>query len=241
MNNLIENIITILAVLIVSINTNVNNFDDSKKEDFKEIKNIECYQLAEDGDIQITFNDGSSEYLNIYNDSEVKIVNNTYLQINNSKIKLNDSDIEKIQADELVKKELNKLPKNLLLDLKHNYNLEIKTVKQLENTIAYGKKIDVAGVFTSYTNQNKNVIKVEYNEVEHALNHEIGHALVKVWALHEDEDMIKSFEDKELYFGDYYSQDINEYIAEGVKYYYNNELPDSQLKSALDRVLEIYN
>lgn len=104
MNNLIENIITILAVLIVSINTNINNFDSSKEEYTQKNKNIECYQLAEDGDIQITFNDGSSEYLNIYNDSEVEIVDSTYLQINNSKIKLNDSDIEKIQADELAKK-----------------------------------------------------------------------------------------------------------------------------------------
>lgn len=240
MNNLIENIMIILAVCIVSLNTNTADFTSNTKEDIKVNKTIECYQLAEDGDIQITFNDGSSEYLNIYNTEDVKIVDNSFLQLNDLKVKLNDSDIEKIHADELVKKELNKLPKNLLLDLKHNYNLEIKTVKELENTIAYGKEIDVAGVFTSYSNQNKNIIKVEYNEVEHALNHEIGHALVKVWALHEDDDMIKSFEDKELFFGDYYAQDINEYIAEGIKYYYNNELPDSQLKSALDRVLEVY-
>lgn len=84
-------------------------------------------------------------------------------------------------------------------------------------------------------------IKVEENQIKHALNHEIGHALVQVWALTEDEQIQNSFKNKELYFGDYYQNSINEYIAEGIKYYYNNELPDSQLKSALDRVLKVYN
>ena len=139
--------------------------------------------------------------------------------------------------NEIFNKEINKLPKNLILDLYHNFDLKIELVEDLGSTVAYGKEIDQDGniQYDSMT------IRVEKAGIEHALNHEIGHALVKVWALHEDEQIIKSFEDKEYYFAsDYYYEDINEYIAEGIKYYYNDILSDGDLKEAFDRILNIY-
>lgn len=142
-----------------------------------------------------------------------------------------------INIDKEVKNELSKLPKNLLLDLTHNYDLKIEVVEDLGKRVVFNQEIDEAGRIT-YDNMS---IKVEENQIRHALNHEIGHALVQVWVLTEDEQIQKSFKNEELYFGDYYQNSINEYIAEGIKYYYNNELPDSQLKSALDRVLKVYN
>ncbi|CEQ01696.1 Uncharacterised protein [[Clostridium] sordellii] len=243
MRKIIENLALVLMVTILVTNTNLNVFSLDNKEDIKPEKQIECYQLADDGDIQITFNDGSSEYLNIFYDvKEFKLINSTYLKIDNSIGKINNSDIDKIKAFENMKKELNKLPENVLSDLKYNYNLEISAVNKIEDSVVFGKKIDVAGEFITYNNENKNKIVVEYDQVEHALLHEIGHALVKVWALHEEDQIQKSFNDKEFYFGsDYYYEDINEYIAEGIKHYYRDDLDNGDLKQALDKVLNVYN
>jgi hypothetical protein len=163
---------------------------------------------------------------------------NIFAVCNNTKketTKAKNTNVFNIDND-IFNKEINKLPKNLILDLYNNYDLKIELVEDLGTTVAYGNVINQDGNIKYSTM----TIKVEKSGIEHALNHEIGHALVRVWALHEDEDIIKSFEDKELYFGDYYNQDINEYIAEGIKHYYNNELPDSDLKEALERVLSIY-
>lgn len=63
--------------------------------------NIAAYQIAADGDMQITLNDNTGYYFNIYKDTKsFKLINKNngiYLYLNNNlSIKLNDADIEKI-------------------------------------------------------------------------------------------------------------------------------------------------
>lgn len=137
----------------------------------------------------------------------------------------------------IVQLELNKLPAGLVEDL-NNMGIKIKVDKNfLEDT---NFKSD-----GQYTWMSK-VITLDdaQSSITHALYHEIGHALDGIFILREDENIIKSFNEGELYFGsnNYYNDDIKEYIAQGIYHYYSGNLcKDSTLYRVLDNYLDDYN
>lgn len=135
-----------------------------------------------------------------------------------------------------IQTELNKLPKALIEDLS-NSGVKIEVDKNLLEDSNF--KTDGRYFWTD----KRIVLDDAKTSITHALYHEIGHAIDGMFILREDEDIIKSFNDRELEFGnnDYYNGNIKEYVAQGICYYFLGELDDSTtLYSVLDDVLSEY-
>lgn len=133
--------------------------------------------------------------------------------------------------------ELNKLPESLIEDLSYN-GITIK----VDNNFLEDSNYNYDG---SYNWDSKKITLDDASaSITHATIHEIGHALDGLYIFYEDEKIIESFNEQEFYFGNdgYYNNDIKEYIAQGIYYYYNNNLDkESKLYKTLDSALNQYN
>lgn len=94
-----------------------------------------------------------------------------------------------------------------------------------------------AGVFTTFVNN----IVLDYRDdnIEHALLHEIGHALDYILGIHKEQKIISSYRGREIrYDNEYYYSTIEEYIAESISEYYNDTLDrQSSMYRELNRIL----
>lgn len=137
-----------------------------------------------------------------------------------------------------VENELNKIDesvKELLVanDVYVLFNEEL--IESRESTVGFG----VSG----YYNYDMNLVVMSEStrNIEQALIHELGHALDDILGLEYNDGIVDSYSMKEVEFSDnadYYYQNISEYIAESIEYYYNGLLDtDSIIYQELDYVL----
>lgn len=126
-----------------------------------------------------------------------------------------------------------------ILDLIARTGLEIyysnNAIEQHEQQVGFG----VAGYY--HIINNYIVIREDAGNIRHALIHEIGHALDYNLGLRYNETLIDSYIEGEVEFAnnsDYYYSCVEEYIAESIKYYYNDLLPhDTDIYQELDYIL----
>lgn len=138
-----------------------------------------------------------------------------------------------IDKNQLIQLELDKLPNELIKTL-NDMNVKIRVQDDfLENS---NYKYD--GKYNWIT---KNITLDDANRsISHALYHEIGHALDGIFIIRENDNIIKSFNECEFYFGgnNYYNNDIKEYVAQGIYHYYKGDLDkDSILYTELNNIL----
>lgn len=100
-NKLTITIFTILTITAILLTITIAKDNKQSKEANYIQNNIQCYQMAEDGDIQITLQNKKEYYFNIYKDiKSFKLLskdNSIYLYLNNNlQIKLDPQDVNKI-------------------------------------------------------------------------------------------------------------------------------------------------
>ncbi|MGL5331079.1 MAG: hypothetical protein ACRDD7_17585 [Peptostreptococcaceae bacterium] len=101
----IEKVLIIVFLSVAVFTTGAATKDIKQDKEAQHIQdNLQCYQLADDGDIQITLQDGSGYYFNIYEDTKsYKLVNKNediYLSLDNRlSIELDTRDVEKIDIN----------------------------------------------------------------------------------------------------------------------------------------------
>ena len=188
------------------------------------IKEIEKALVSEANEVGV--NEAQTNTTTISNNKQKeekapKRESNTKPKINYNK-KLNPSN------NPIIERGLVKLPhpiKELLV--KHDVTIKL-------GDIQYEGK---AGVFTTFVNN----IVLDYRDdnIEHALLHEIGHALDYILGIHREQKIISSYRRREIrYNSEYYYSTIEEYIAESISEYYNDTLDrQSNMYRELNRIL----
>lgn len=135
--------------------------------------------------------------------------------------------------NQLIQLELNKLPNDLIKTL-NDMNVKIK----VNNDFLENSDFKYDGQYHWFTKEI--TLDDAQSSISHALYHEIGHALDDLFVIRENDNIIKSFNECEFYFGgnNYYNNDIKEYVAQGIYHYYKEDLDkDSILYTELNSIL----
>lgn len=119
----------------------------------------------------------------------------------------------------------------------------ILTDTELIAQASYTKGRSSAG----FTNTTKKIICINYNYLEYALLHEIGHAVDGAYNFTDKEEFEELYNEVKpqekpsliLSLDDYMLLDIKEYFAENYRRYIYNELTDTELIEYFDKITEI--
>lgn len=116
--------------------------------------------------------------------------------------------------------ELEKLPskiKQLLID--NNIFITYGFLEVEDDNIIHGRYL---------WDDNTVIMNKDDGSICYAFIHEVGHALDDILKLEENEELIKAYEEKEIYFdNEHFYLDVNEYIAQSIQEYFDGTLDNS--------------